>query len=53
LKYWDGWDGDVETQTAVEETFNLKHWDSRETSRSKSNSISNSNPSDKRTRTKG
>jgi hypothetical protein len=53
LKHWGGWDGDVETQRAVEETFNLKHWDSWETSRSKSNSISNSNSLDKRTGTKG
>jgi hypothetical protein len=53
MKYWNGWVCDFETQRAVEETLNLKHWDSWETSRSNSNSISNSNSSDARTRTKG
>ena len=32
MKHWGGWDGDVETRRAVEETFNLNYWDSWETS---------------------
>jgi hypothetical protein len=35
LKYWDGWDGEIEIQRAIEETFNLKHWDSWKTSKVK------------------